>query len=71
MKARMVTVKANGEPKEVELPCSIADFLVLSGLRATQVVVEFNGQVVPRGQLGKLQLQDGDQIEVIVPVAGG
>jgi len=71
MKAELVTVTANGDPKKVELPCSIADFLESSGWRATQVVVEFNGQVVPRDRLGSVQLRDGDRLEVVLPVAGG
>ena len=71
MKTELATVTVNGEPKRVELPSSIADFLAASGWCATQVVVEFNGRVVPRDQLGRVQLHEGDQVEVIVPVAGG
>jgi sulfur carrier protein len=71
MKAEFATIRANGEPRRVELPCSLADFLASGGWRATQVVVEFNGQVVPRNQIGQVELRDGDQVEVIVPVAGG
>ena len=71
MKTEPGTVTANGEPKKVELPCSIAEFLASSGWRATQVVVELNGHVVSRDRLGELQLHDGDRLEVIVPVAGG
>jgi thiamine biosynthesis protein ThiS len=71
MKAKLATIRANGVSRKIAVPCSLADFLVSAGWRATQVVVEFNGQVVPRNQFGQVQIRDGDQVEVIVPVAGG
>ena len=71
MKAEKGTVTANGERRTIDLPCSISDFLGSSGWHTTQVVVEHNGQVVPRGALREVELRDGDQLEIIVPVAGG
>jgi thiamine biosynthesis protein ThiS len=71
MKAETVTVTANGERRTINLPCSISDFLESSGWRATQVVVEHNGRVVPRSELRQIALNEGDKLEVIVPVAGG
>jgi thiamine biosynthesis protein ThiS len=50
---------------------SLLDFLAICGWKATQVVVECNGSIVPREQLGQVQLKEGDELEVIVPVAGG
>ena len=41
------------------------------GWRPTQVVVEYNGHVLPRSDLVNAELQDGDRLEIIVPVAGG
>ena len=71
MKAEAVTFTANGEQKTVRVPCSVAEFLTVSGWRVTQVVVEYNGKVIPRGELHRVGIGDGDRIEVIVPVAGG
>ena len=71
MPSEKVTVKANGENKHITLPCSLLEFLTFSGWKATQVVVEYNGSVLPRNRLRDVQLKEGDQLEVIVPVAGG
>ena len=39
--------------------------------KPTQVVVEYNGQVLGRAELTETMLKDGDSLEVIVAVAGG
>lgn len=71
MKSERTAVVANGQRQEVKLPCSVADFLGSCGWKATQVVVEHNGNVLARGDLGQVILKDGDRLEIIVPVAGG
>jgi sulfur carrier protein len=71
MPADEVTIRANGEDKRVKLPCTLPEFLASCGWKPTQVVVERNGSVLPRNRLAEVQLQAGDQLEVIVPVAGG
>ena len=71
MKPEMVTILANGTREEVELPCSVAEFVTARGWKSTQVVVECNGRVLRRGEVGTVMLGDGDQLEIIVPVAGG
>jgi thiamine biosynthesis protein ThiS len=71
MKSERTTIVANGQRQEVKLPCSVADFLGTCGWKATQVVVDHNGTVLSRGELGKVLLKDGDRLEIIVPVAGG
>ncbi len=64
-------IEANGTPQSVETPCSVADFVAGCGYKSSQVVVEHNGNVLPRNELADTMLQDGDRLEVIVPVAGG
>ncbi len=71
MSGKLATIIANGESRQIELPCTMEKFLSLSGWRPTQVVVEHNGSVVARTTVGDIQLKDGDRLEVIVPVAGG
>jgi len=65
------TIEANGKPIQIELPCSLAEFLGQCGWRPTQVVVELNGEVVPRRQADIVKLKEGDRLEIIMPVAGG
>lgn len=71
MKSEQCAIVANGQRREVSLPCSVAGFVQGCGWKTTQVVVEHNGNVVRREELGRVMLQDGDQLEIIVPVAGG
>jgi sulfur carrier protein len=71
MKPELATVLANGRQEQVRLPCSVAAFVAAHGWKATQVVVERNGEVLGRDELGKVMINGGDQLEVIVPVAGG
>jgi thiazole synthase len=71
MSSERTTIVANGQRQEVNSPCTVADFLSGCGWKATQVVVEHNGKVLGRAELGQILLQDGDRLEIIVPVAGG
>jgi thiamine biosynthesis protein ThiS len=71
MSNRKIDITANGKHLQVSLQCSLADFLTQSGWKPTQVVVELNGNVLARGKVGEVELREGDQLEVIVPVAGG
>ena len=71
MSADSASILANGKPEQVGLPCTVAEFLARCGWKPTQVVVELNGQVMVRSELGRRPLAAGDRLEVIVPVAGG
>ena len=71
MKAERDTILANGKEEQVQLPCSVAEFLASRSWKTTQVVVEHNGRVLRRDELSCVMLGKGDQLEVIVPVAGG
>ena len=71
MKSDRGSIVANGQRHEVNLPCSVADFVHGCGWKPTQVVVEHNGSVLNREVLGRVMLVNGDQVEIIVPVAGG
>ena len=71
MRSVEAQIIANGERSPVPVPCTVAQFLAKYGWRATQVVVEYNGEALPRSQTAQTFLKDGDRLEVIVPVAGG
>lgn len=71
MKPEPITVLANGKTEQIQPPCSVAEFVAAHGWKTTQVVVERNGHVLGRDELSGVMLGSGDQLEVIVPVAGG
>ena len=62
---------ANGERKEILLPCSLVKFLESQNLRPQNVVVEHNGQALAHSQFAQVQLADGDRLEIVQIVAGG
>ncbi len=65
------TVIANDRTVEVQLPCSLEDFLRTQGLPPRSVVVELNGEAVPPSEFSRRSLQAGDRLEIIRIVAGG
>ncbi len=71
MKPETITLVVNGAPRSASRGQSVGDLLATTGFKPTQVVVERNGQVLDRAGLARVALQEGDRIEIIVPVAGG
>ena len=60
----------NGNLEELESPTSISDFLKAKGVQGN-AVVERNLVIVKKDAYGEVQIQDGDQIEVVQMMAGG
>ena len=50
---------------------TVAAFLASRGLQARMVVVEHNGEIVPRDQYDETALHDGDVLEIVQMMAGG
>ncbi|MEI8062866.1 MAG: sulfur carrier protein ThiS [Verrucomicrobiota bacterium] len=67
----MAKIVANGREIEIVQPCRLADWLLKTGWKPTQVVIELNGEVVFKECFNNIELHDGDRLEVILPVAGG
>jgi len=66
-----VQVVANGEAVELDDGATLNDLLGRLGLGAKWVVVERNGQPVPRRETPTTLLSDGDRLELVRAVAGG
>ncbi len=64
-------VTVNDREREVADGATIRDLLAELGLDARAVVVERNGEVVPRVEAADTALADGDRLIVIRAVAGG
>ena len=64
-------VTANGQPRPVQLPCSLEAFLVAQGLLPRSVVVEHNGAAVAPSEFAQRPLAAGDRLEIVKIVAGG
>lgn len=65
------SITVNGEPRRVPRGISIADLALELGLEPTRVAVERNLEIVPRSTLGQVEVEDGDDFEIVTFVGGG
>ena len=64
-------IRVNGEHRRVIGGISVADMLNELGLDPSRVAVERNLEIVPRGSLGAVCVEDGDAYEIVHFVGGG
>jgi sulfur carrier protein len=62
---------ANGKAVDLDDGATLDDLLGRLGLGAKWVVVERNGEPVPRRETAATILTDGDRLELVRAVAGG
>ena len=66
-----MTVVVNGDAVEVADGSTVDDLLGQLGLGGRWVIVERNGEPVPRAALATTALAGGDRLELVRAVAGG
>ena len=66
-----MVVVANGDEVEVADGATVADLLEQLGLSKRLIVVERNGDPVPRSERATTSLASGDRLELVRAVAGG
>ena len=71
MDERTVSIRVNGEHRRVIAGLSIADLALELGLEPAKVAVERNLEVVPRSTLAAVEVEDGDEYEIVTFVGGG
>ena len=64
-------VIVNGESRELDTGCSVAQLLAQLRLMAGRVAVEINEEVVPRDAYPARHLATDDRIEIVHFVGGG
>lgn len=69
--APTIEIVANGEQRTIPDGQTLAGFLAARELDPDVVVVERNGEIVPRSLFGELRLEAGDRLEVVHFVGGG
>jgi thiamine biosynthesis protein ThiS len=67
----MISITINGEQREIDTLVTITAFLEKHALHARMVVVEHNGDIIPRDRYSEVVLQDGDNLEIVQMMAGG
>ena len=64
-------IRINGEHRRVPSAISIFEMVNSLGLDPLRVAVERNLEIVPRSALGEVQVEDGDDYEIVRFVGGG
>jgi len=67
----VITLAVNGTSQQHDTPLTLAQLLVNMDLSRKRVAVERNGEIVPRSQYAEVDLQNGDQLEIVAAVGGG
>ncbi len=63
-------VLLNGQPRDLNDGLALSDLVKQLSLRG-KLAIEINEQIIPRGEYGQHQLNDGDRIEIVNAVGGG
>ena len=64
-------IRVNGEHRRVMGPLTVTEMLNELGLDPLRVAVERNLEIVPRGSLDSVNVEDGDDFEIVHFVGGG
>ena len=64
-------LRVNGEEQEVEAGTTVTDLLKTLGLSAKRVAIERNRIIVKQDQWAELDLESGDELEIVHFVGGG
>jgi thiamine biosynthesis protein ThiS len=67
----VISITANGKPREIGEGATIADLLADVGWKPEWVVVEHNGEPLERARYPRTTLHAGDRLEIVRAVAGG
>jgi thiamine biosynthesis protein ThiS len=66
-----LSIRVNGEHRRVRKGLTIAELALELGLDPDKVAVERNMAVVSRSTLATVEIEDGDDFEIVTFVGGG
>jgi thiamine biosynthesis protein ThiS len=66
-----MTIKLNGDPREIPGPLSVSALLQQLDIDARRVAVELNLAVVKKAAYDSSVINEGDEVEVVNFVGGG
>lgn len=67
----MIKLTVNGKPRSLDESVDLGTYLASFGVNLQFVAVGYNGEVIKKEQYPKVDLQDGDVLEIVRPVGGG
>jgi thiamine biosynthesis protein ThiS len=66
-----ISIRLNGDAREVEEGLTVAGLLEQLGIRAQRVVVEQNMRILRADDFAAARIAEGDELEVLQFVGGG
>jgi len=63
--------RVNGSEQTLPSGMSLIDFLGTKNVKPAAVVIEHNGEVLPKGGYDGIVLRDGDMLEIVQIIGGG
>jgi sulfur carrier protein len=66
-----LSIRLNGDPIQCPPGLSLLQLLELRGYKPQLVVVEFNGEILPRARWAEQPVREADGVEVVTIVGGG
>ncbi len=66
-----VSVRVNGESREIPDPCSVERLVAVLGIGDRRIAVAVNHNIVPRSTFASYRLDTNDEIEILEAVGGG
>ena len=67
----MIDIRVNGETTSCPEGLNLVQMLEHLGYRPQLVVVEFNGEILPRARWAEQPVREADGLEVVTIVGGG
>lgn len=67
----MIEIRVNGETTSCPEGLNLVQMLEHLGYRPQLVVVEFNGEILPRARWAEQSVREADGLEVVTIVGGG
>jgi thiamine biosynthesis protein ThiS len=64
-------IELNGKTTELDGVRTVGELIRSRDLKPRLVAVEHNGEIVPRDEFERRELQDGDRVEIVHFVGGG
>lgn len=71
MEGKTMRLTINGDAREINDNLTLAAYLTCLNLRPQMVVVERNGEIVPRADYASTRLAENDTLELVQMMAGG
>ena len=64
-------ITVNGKKETIDNPKTLFELIQQKGLNKDKIVVERNLEIIPRENLDRVKLSQGDSIEIVSFVGGG